>query len=484
LRHLRDVPDFAKLAEDATTPVPLYPELTRALVDAWSMTSLDDHPGRPDVSPWLRGWVDDEPQTQLLWRRHLPIRPGESRAAAMRALDAFFEDAPPHLSETLETYTYRAVEFLRARAKAVLKVKDDQTSDVAHDDEADTVQASELRSDSLVAVVLGQDRKVDRLLTLKGLADTEAKQFFATVRNRTLVLDCRLGGLDDTGLLNPKQGRLPTTLDGDPPVEIHEGVGSSWSGELLEEIGFRIRRTARNTSASNHWKIVHRRYVDEEDEESGDLGGVEWRIENWVGERGAPVDPALANENQALQIHHDKAALHAGELARRLALPPSTQHVLVEAARYHDLGKMRKNWQAYAGNSGYPERPREREPLAKFSTRGNPALLKIGELTYRHEFGSLRDAIERKLFDDLEPGFRDDALHAIAAHHGNARPTIAPADPASPPSSSAELSHDAAMRFERMQAKWGPWRLAWWEALLRASDVAASKEVTKPEGEA
>ena len=61
------------VVDAATTPSPLYPELTRPLVDAWSMTSLKRHEGRPEVAPWLRGWEDEEePQTDVVWRRHLP----------------------------------------------------------------------------------------------------------------------------------------------------------------------------------------------------------------------------------------------------------------------------------------------------------------------------------------------------------------------------------------------------------------------------
>ena len=59
----------------ATTRMPLYPALTRPLVDAWAMTSLEEHAGRPEVAPWLRGWVEDEePQTTVVWRQHLPLR--------------------------------------------------------------------------------------------------------------------------------------------------------------------------------------------------------------------------------------------------------------------------------------------------------------------------------------------------------------------------------------------------------------------------
>ncbi|NIQ93168.1 MAG: hypothetical protein GWO40_01840, partial [Gammaproteobacteria bacterium] len=90
----------------ASSPEPLYPALTHPLVDAWSMTSLYEHTGRPQVQPWLRGWVDDEPQTTLVWRTYLPVRT-EGGEATEREVNDFFAAAPPHLSEQLETESYR-----------------------------------------------------------------------------------------------------------------------------------------------------------------------------------------------------------------------------------------------------------------------------------------------------------------------------------------------------------------------------------------
>ncbi len=60
---------------------PASPTLSRALVDAWSLTSLKKHTGRPEIAPWLRGWVDDKPQTSVVWRTRLPVRlNGEGKA--------------------------------------------------------------------------------------------------------------------------------------------------------------------------------------------------------------------------------------------------------------------------------------------------------------------------------------------------------------------------------------------------------------------
>ena len=65
--------DYPDIVNTASTPDLLYPELTRPLVDAWSMTSLRQHEGRPEVTPWLRGWEKNkESQSIVAWRKYLP----------------------------------------------------------------------------------------------------------------------------------------------------------------------------------------------------------------------------------------------------------------------------------------------------------------------------------------------------------------------------------------------------------------------------
>jgi CRISPR-associated endonuclease/helicase Cas3 len=45
-----------------------------------------------------------------------------------------------------------------------------------------------------------------------------------------------------------------------------------------------------------------------------------------------------------------------------------------------------------------------------------------------------------------------------------------------------ERTREVALRFARLQKRWGPWGLAWWEALLRAADVQASRDNDKKGG--
>ena len=116
--------EHREIVDQATTPAPPYPALTRPLVDAWSMTSLKRHEGRPEVGPWLRGWEEqEEPQTTVVWRMHLPrTLTGDDTFTAPRTLvDDFFQSAPPHANEKLEAMRSHVLDWLLARSEVVSK---------------------------------------------------------------------------------------------------------------------------------------------------------------------------------------------------------------------------------------------------------------------------------------------------------------------------------------------------------------------------
>jgi CRISPR-associated endonuclease/helicase Cas3 len=74
----------------------------------------------------------------------------------------------------------------------------------------------------------------------------------------------------------------------------------------------------------------------------------------------------------------------------------------------------------------------------------------------------------------------------IASHHGRARPTILAADEEEFfPTVLEQDALDAALRYVRLQRKWGPWGLAWLEALFRSVDATVSRRLDeKKEAEA
>jgi CRISPR-associated endonuclease/helicase Cas3 len=180
-------------------------------------------------------------------------------------------------------------------------------------------------------------------------------------------------------------------------------------------------------------------------------------------EDGRSTTPSRA---QLLVEHEEWTERHALNLAQRLGLPPHYAAMLGLAARLHDEGKSAARWQRAfrAAVDG---------PWAKTTARPNIQLLD----GYRHEFGSLPRAERDPRVGALDDGLRDLCLHLIAAHHGFARPIIATDGcEDAPPSALVARAQSVALRFARLERRWGPWGLAWWESLLRAADQQASRE--------
>lgn len=451
---------LTKTMRDASTEPPFWPELTIPLMHAWSMTSVKDHPGRPDVQPWLRGWTEQEPQTRVVWRRWFPLRgeaatgaPGRERVT--RELEAFFEEAPPHLVETLEAPTYRAARILKKRASDWLAAeKRSPASELA--------AATTARSHAPIVVVLDGAGDVEEVLTCELLALQKPERLFRMLAGNTAIVDARLGGLNENGLLDENAAEEPRTIDqADDP----------WPN--LTKVGFRVN-IGPPKPPGDDWRVDYRWALDPDDESNE---RIELRVEVWRGAGPSQGDPALARTPQELPEHLAAVLAVVGETAQALRLPQPLASTLARVAELHDSGKSRPLWQRAMGA------PRDGRIYAKTDgRRSNPRLLQIDGQTFRHEFGSLRDAVGPGGLDDVPREFRDLALHLIASHHGMARPVIAPIDPDIPPSACPPLAQEAARQFERLNREWGPWELAWIEALFRAADWKASAEQQRGAG--
>lgn len=472
----------------ATSPVPLRPALTRPLIDAWAMTSLPEHAGRPEVQPWLRGWVEGQPQTRIVWRKCLPVRPKGQPSPTQGEIEAFFEAAPPHLSEILETETFRVVEFLQRRAARLLRKRKALTAgesggDVAAVEEDEAAAAEEraagadelegksqtpsellLEADALVGFVLTASGKCVGRLSLRDLvADGDGKQRTIEEKDlagRTLVLDARFGGLSPAGLLEESAVGPAAAADDESVTWI-----AADGGQPVVPYRVRVGNPADDKAqvVDNRWHSAHA-FVLERSAEGEPIRLL--LVEDW-GDDATTEDARATGPAQTLAEHHSWAEQRARALATRLALPQDWADALALAARLHDEGKRAPRWQE-AFNA-----PRAGGPYAK--TRGPIRQHRLEG--YRHEFGSLPYAEASPVLNALPQGQRDLVLHLIAAHHGYARPLI-PVDGCddAPPSKLQERALDVALRFARLQRRWGPWGLAWWEALLRAADQQASRQ--------
>lgn len=436
----------------ASSSAPLRPALNRALVDAWAMTSLSEHTGRPEVAPWLRGWVDEDPQTAVAWRKFLPVR--AQFAASKKEIEDYFEAAPLHVIEMMETESWRVFDWLKKRAVKLAAKKGD---------------AQVLKAGDVIAMLLKSDGSLVRSLALSDLlGDTKSndvkrrhEDILRNLYGNSLVLAARFGGLVN-GLLKDDADDAPPTADD----------GNEWmeSGDGKPVIRFRVSEQSSddNEPAEDGWRESLRFDL----QRNADGEATRWlSIRKWRDTSNNENDRA-AGRPQALAEHQSWAAERAAALGKRLGLPDEYIRVLCMAARLHDEGKRAKCWQRAFRAERDAKKLGISVPLAK--TRGPINQQVLGG--YRHEFGSLPYAQQDGELKKLSPDTQDLVLHLISAHHGFARPLIATDGcEDAPPSVLQERAREVALRYARLQKRWGPWGLAWWESLLRAADAQASK---------
>lgn len=477
--------ELAETLKTASSPAPLRPALTRAVVDAWSMTSLEEHTGRPEVAPWLRGWVDEKPQTTVIWRRYLPVR--KSAGSTTKEIEEFFEAAPPHVSEQLETETFIVTEWLGKRCEAMLsgeriEAEADREEESEEKSEEDNEPVSESSHDETVlpkqlsrrapfAFVLSQSGELRETLYLEEFASLKEKDRSRALERKlrklesaVIVVDARLGGIEH-GLLDTDASAIAMTVDD----------GEGWMpsapsvGRLNERsqpvVKFRVRSVIATDEEESDpdWRERYRLVIERND----DGADLRWLIvDKWHGDSTNEEDRSASNNPQLLSEHQSWAESRARMMGQKLGLPDDLVVVIAMAARLHDEGKKASRWQrAFRAPSG-------REPYAK--TRGpiNFALLD----GYRHELGSLAWAEKDESFKALPEASKDLVLHLIAAHHGQARPVISTKScEDAPPSALDERARQISLCFARLQKQWGPWGLAWLESLLRAADQQASR---------
>ena len=456
----------------ATTPAPLHPELTRPLLDAWSMTSLRHHEGRPEVAPWLRGWEEeDEPQTNVVWRKYLPhVRTDGETTVPPAMVAEYFRVVPVHATERLEASSSRVFDWMLKRSPQLTRRPDDHDLTIG--------------SDEIVAILIdraGEYRAHLTLRELRWLAEPAKSLEKGELRQRdrrkrewrdrrlpgaTLVVDVRLCGVRD-GMLDEKNEAAAEAADSDERWRSMKVPAADGSRPV---IGFRVERVDGGEDKEGleppdrgDWRHIR---TFETRFDSGGVARSGLAVFKWPDDPSDEDSRSVLSEPQSLRDHAEQVADCARAFVRRLELPREEADALVTAARLHDDGKAAQRWQN-AMNA-----PDEGRPYAKTAGRGNPRLLE----GYRHEFGSLLKAEVQNLPNDT----RDLILHLIAAHHGYARPMISPAGcEDGPPSALESKAGDAALRFARLQKRYGPWGLAWREAILRAADQSASREWSK-----
>lgn len=426
-RSLRALDREARLA--ASTPLPGLLHVDELLFDRWSYTTITGRlPGRPPFDPFLHGEAEWEPaRTTLAWRREVAWL--EDAHLGTKSLDDFLADYPLRARERLSDRTDRVLKHLEQLA--------------ARNDKGQ-LRAWLIRDGGVV-------RRNDRCWwLLRELVDEHDAKRNPLLSEATVIISPEAGGLLG-GLLDGE-----AEFDAAAPYDL---------GPMKTE---RLVREYREDSDDEREVPTHMRLVRAVRRETDD-GAVDWFL--YTLARAADDEGSrTAQFPQTLDFHLKRTEFWADVLTTRLGLGQNERAAVVQAARWHDLGKNRRVWQRSIKNLDYPEKV-----LAKMFAKGGVRLSELGR--YRHELGSLHDAMKEASFVGLEADERDLALHLIAAHHGRARPHFpAPEsiDPEVDEHEVAAIVKEVPLRFDRLQRRYGRWGLAWLESLVRAADYLAS----------
>ena len=422
----------------AFAPKPEILPATDILLDAWSLTSVDEVPGRPEVAHYLHGLVSELPETYVAWRAE--VSQFYRHEIDNKLIGDWFDACRVHSKERLQEPVNRVRRYLGDLLKEHYKNTKGQN----------------------IHVVLLDRRGRARIHPLSDVANNTNLEY------KTVVLPVEAGGLTPDGTLDPK------ALDPCPNIDVADsdetgGVqryrwlylsGEPWKPVLSEQPS----KSYKEVQAKG-WQERESITLDEPNEDTGTDEGILNLVLLAPGKEIAGDDPGIAKFNQRLTKHTEAIAQRMDSIGERLGLNQQIKSALVSAAKWHDKGKDREIWQYYARNSdGY-------EPLAKSTRYLNPHTL----AGYRHEFGSLLDAMrDVNLCYDPE---RDLILHLIAAHHGYARPhfEIRAFDKSFTTVENEQAAIEVARRFGRLQKRFGRWGLAWLESLMRCADIAASQ---------
>jgi CRISPR-associated endonuclease/helicase Cas3 len=450
--------------DHACSPEPTMVELTDILLDAWSMTSIRERmPGRPEVAPWLRGIADELPQTTIAWRAELDLFQDDPNP--QKPLKAIFAKHRIRPHESLTTNSYRVVDFFKEITKKNKRP-----------DLLDTRVVVKFSRD-LVVTTIG------KLLDNPGILNADP----------TLILPATFGGLEK-GMLNHEA--IPTARQLDHPAPESLDVADEPGYEARESASPRLRILIERTSegwkamplpggapipsdfnlepsyatstllfraiASTDLRVRLVQPVAFDDEGDPVLSLVML----------SPVADKAKKEDQPLTDHVGDVETEALRIADELDLKDPIRGALLFAAKWHDEGKKAAIWQNYV----YGTDPNN--PKGKSATTRDPKSLR----GYRHEFGSLLRIHhpEQHQTDCVLPAdheARDLALHLIATHHGFGRPHFAnPLDRNFKTEQCEGIHTESIRRFACLQRKYGWWRLAWLENLLRCADALASAD--------
>lgn len=503
-----------EIPENLVTPSALLPVLLPAHLDAWARTSPAPS-NDPPVEPYLHGIDKTAAPIMVTWRTglfdglnellpadeagavvsSLPIRNEEAVEVPLGAVRAWLENKRDVSLSDLEGAD--DIPFGDNReARLVLRRYDDATWQ--------WIPSEALRpGDSVVAPreyggldVFGWKPQSEECVT--DVAELAALRRGQAVLRLDAGVAARLG-------LPPQSGidELVAEWRASDEPDHRDEVGRS----LIEAVKTWLADTAQQDSTSP-WTTddlaqLRNGYdggamITQNDDRVAPVLTSTLRANGWRGiDEDAEAETSSLSERVTLAKHLSAVGERAAEIAAHLGLSPGLKQVVIDAARWHDWGKVDSRFQAMLFGGSSIEAELADEPLAK---SGMPAtdrtqLRRAARLSgfpkgARHEAWSEMLVSEYlSCLPEPYPGDADLVRHLVASHHGHARPLLPPSkDPGGQileatfdgrsvtTTSVAGVRLSDADRFAKLNRRYGRWGLALLEAIVRCADMTVSSE--------
>lgn len=252
----------------------------------------------------------------------------------------------------------------------------------------------------------------------------------------TVVIPAAAGGCDRWGWAPASRQPVRDVADSAQRIRLNAAVHP----ELAEEIAALIEDEASDAS----WRLLAQKAGFANPGRVVAYPGGAVVLERREATSSAAMKPI------GLNAHLAAVGKRAASHARAVGLPEELETAVRRAGHAHDLGKRDPRWQAMIGGSAD-------EPLAK-GPGGDTGWLTLPP-GWRHEMASAvlqSDSLVR---------------HLVGSHHGHGRPLF--------PATDLPLWQALAgwgRQFEELQARFGPWGLAYLEALVRLADWQVSEQ--------
>jgi CRISPR-associated endonuclease/helicase Cas3 len=473
---LRDL--LASRAPPEPEPPPHTPLLLLPHVETLRMTRLS-HPWPPETALFLRGEADHQPEVQLGWRDDLA--PGREREWPERVLAR-----PPHPGELVSLPLGALRRWLQGGEAAAF-------ADVEGSGESDAA-ATDGRRGALRVRPPGPDG--ERTIEIVGPDELRPGD--------VLLVPAAYGGCDrfgwapestdqvvDLGSLSRRRARVlvRASASGEIGTLVPTTRQALDRDEISREDAYRELRASAQAwleagadLPERHQKERARLISLPETGEAIPVGETDLVLAGRRPRQRKAGTPVLYYEHAAAV---EERTLSHADLC---GVSPAVASALGVAARYHDLGKLDKRFQAWLGDGSQDPS----QPLAKSGGRLSPKRIAEAREASGWPQGKRHELLSAVLLARAAPlgdGIDDGLVqHLVTTHHGLSRPffEVVPDDSETPVPANVEgrtveapanalpdwPSHVETMN--RLEDELGIWGLAYLEALLVLADRAVS----------